>query len=110
MARPARRGPLAGIPLLEDLPDPRAKRVLVRVDFNVPLAADAEGRTTIADDFRIRAALPTLHWLLDHGAAPTACTHLGRPKGAPDPRFDVAPVRRRLDELVGGVELLENLR
>jgi phosphoglycerate kinase len=103
-------GILAGVPLLEDLPDPRGKRVLVRVDFNVPLTTGAEGRPEVADDFRIRAALPTLEWLLEHGAMPTACTHLGRPKGKPDPRYDVAPVRARLQELVAGVGLLENLR
>jgi phosphoglycerate kinase len=110
MARPAQRGPLAGIPLLEDLPDPDGCRVLVRVDFNVPLVTDERGRVRIADDFRIRATLPTLVWLLDRGARPTACTHLGRPKGVPDPRYDVAPLRRRLGDLVPGVELLENLR
>jgi phosphoglycerate kinase len=107
---PGRRGPLAGIPLLEDLPDPRGRRVLVRVDFNVPLGAEVEGRRAIADDFRIRAALPTLRWLLERGAIPTACTHLGRPKGTPDPRYDVTPVRERLDELAPGVALAENLR
>jgi phosphoglycerate kinase len=54
--------------------------------------------------------LPTLTWLRDHGAHITACTHLGRPKGKPDPEFDLGPVKARLDELIGGVELLENLR
>jgi phosphoglycerate kinase len=58
----------------------------------------------------MRAALPTLTWLRDHGAHITACTHLGRPKGKPDPEFDLGPVKARLDELIGGVELLENLR
>jgi phosphoglycerate kinase len=110
MESTARRGLLAGLPLLEDLPDPHGRRVLVRVDFNVPLTTDDGGRREVADDFRIRAALPTLEWLLEHGAAPTACTHLGRPKGTPDPRYDVAPVRERLAELAPGVELLENLR
>ena len=64
----------------------------------------------VADDFRIRAALPTLAWLRDHGAQITACHHLGRPKGKPDPAFDLGPVRARLDELMPGIELLENLR
>jgi phosphoglycerate kinase len=64
----------------------------------------------ITDDLRIRAALPTIQWLLDQGASVTACTHLGRPKGAPDPAYSVAPVRARLAELAPGVELLENLR
>ncbi|HTX62926.1 MAG TPA: phosphoglycerate kinase, partial [Acidimicrobiales bacterium] len=88
------------------------RRVLVRVDFNVPLEDDPDGRSgrRVGDDFRIRTALPTLQWLLERGAEVTACSHLGRPKGAPDPRFDMAPVRARLDELAPGVTLLENLR
>jgi len=105
------RGPLAGLPLLEDLPELDGRRVLVRVDFNVPLGPDPGGDgTVVTDDFRIRSALPTLSWLKDHGAKITACTHLGRPKGVVDPHFDVAPVRDRLAELAPGVELLENLR
>ncbi len=103
--------PLAGIPLLEDLPPLDGKRVLVRVDFNVPLVPGADGGPPdVEDDFRIRAAVPTLEWLRAHGAWVTACTHLGRPHGGPDPRFDVAPVRARLAELAPGVELLDNLR
>lgn len=94
-----------GVPELEDLPDVSGKSVLVRVDFNVPLKDGV-----IGDDLRIRAALPTLEWLTSHGAKVTCCTHLGRPKGAPDPAFSVAPVRARLAELAPGVELLENLR
>jgi phosphoglycerate kinase len=93
------------LPQLEDLPDPSGKRVLLRADFNVPIT---DGR--IDDDLRIRAALPTIQWLQEHGATVTACTHLGRPKGTPDPRYTVEPVRRRLAELAPGVELLENLR
>jgi len=103
-------GPLDGLPLLEDLPDVQGSRVLVRVDFNVPLEHGAGGEVVVADDFRIRAALPTLSWLVDRGADVTACTHLGRPKGTVDPRFDVAPVRERLAELAPAVGLLENLR
>jgi phosphoglycerate kinase len=104
--------PASGIPLLEDLPPLEGKRVLTRVDFNVPLTGQdsPDGQVEVADDFRIRAALPTLEWLLGRGASVTACTHLGRPKGEPDPRYDVAPVRRRLAELVPEVALLENLR
>ena len=94
-----------GVPELEDLGDVEGKSVLVRADFNVPLK-DGE----ITDDLRIRAALPTLQWLLDRGASVTACTHLGRPKGEPDPKYSVEPVRQRLAELAPGVELLENLR
>ena len=98
------------LPQLEDLPPLDGRRVLVRADFNVPLDRSAEGGPRITDDLRIRAALPTLRWLQDQGAAVTACTHLGRPKGAPDPRYSVEPVRARLAELAPGVELLENLR
>jgi phosphoglycerate kinase len=93
------------VPTLEDLPPLEGKRVLLRADFNVPLR-DGE----IADDLRIRAALPTIEWLQAHGAVVVACTHLGRPKGKPDPKYSVAPVRARLAELAPGVELLENLR
>ena len=90
---------------LEDLGDVAGKKVLVRTDFNVPLA-DGE----ITDDLRIRSALPTLRWLQDHGAEVTAMSHLGRPKGEPNPEFDIEPVRIRLDELLPGIDLLENLR
>ena len=93
------------VPQLEDLGDLGGRRVLLRADFNVPLEGDE-----ITDDLRIRAALPTIEWLQARGAVVTACTHLGRPKGAPDPRYSVAPVRARLAELAPGVELLENLR
>ncbi len=93
------------VPQLEDLGDVAGKRVLVRTDFNVPIV-DGE----ITDDLRIRAALPTLRWLLDHGASVTAMSHLGRPKGEPNPKYSVQPVRERLDQLLPGVTLLENLR
>ena len=94
-----------GVPELEDLGDVSGKSVLVRADFNVPLKDGV-----ITDDLRIRAALPTLNWLTEHGASVTACTHLGRPKGAPDPKYSVDPVRERLSELAPGVTLLDNLR
>ena len=100
--------PATGIPRLEDLAETvelRGARVLVRTDFNVPIE-DGE----ISDDLRIRAALPTLQWLLEQGAQPVCASHLGRPEGRPDDRFSMAPVRRRLEELVPGVELMENLR
>ncbi|MGD0440900.1 MAG: phosphoglycerate kinase [Acidimicrobiales bacterium] len=98
------------VPLLEDLGDLQGKSVLVRLDLNVPLAEAPGGGRVVADDFRIRAALPTLLWLREHGARITACSHLGRPKGKVDPKYDMAPVRARLGELIEGVELLENLR
>ncbi len=93
------------VPVLEDLGDVAGRRVLLRADFNVPIA-DGE----ITDDLRIRAALPTIGWLVDRDAQVTACSHLGRPKGEPDPAFSLDPVRVRLAELAPGVELLENLR
>ncbi len=108
----ARVDPLAGLPLLEDLPDVGGRKVLVRTDFNVPLRwpDGPAGPAQVADDFRIRAALPTLDWLTGHGADVTVCTHLGRPHGRHDPRYDMAPVRDRLAQLAPGVELLDNLR
>jgi phosphoglycerate kinase len=111
----------------------KGKRVLVRADLNVPL--DREGDAPrITDDGRIRAVLPTIVALKDAGARVIVCSHLGRPKGAPDPKYVLAPVADRLSELLGapvayatdtvgpsamdavsdiddgGVALLENLR
>jgi len=98
------------VPQLEDLPPLEGKRVLLRADFNVPLRELPDGSREIVDDLRIRAALPTIQWLQEQGATVTACSHLGRPKGEPDPRYSMEPVRHRLAELAPGVELLENLR
>jgi phosphoglycerate kinase len=98
------------LPLLEDLPDLEGRRVLVRVDFNVPLHIGIDGRATVADDFRITAALPTLRWLLDQGADVVAASHLGRPAATRDPRWEMDPVRARLEALCPGVELTDNLR
>jgi phosphoglycerate kinase len=85
------------------------KRVLVRVDFNTPVAI-VDGVVTITDDFRIRATVPLFEELLERGATVVACTHFGRPKGKVVAEYSVEPVRRRLDELCPGVELMENLR
>ena len=81
---------------LESLGDVRGKRVLVRSDLNVPLAG-----TTITDDGRIRASVPTIQALADAGARVVVTAHLGRPKGAPDPAYSLAPVAARLGELLG---------
>jgi len=101
---------LEGLPLLADLPDLDGASVLVRVDFNVPLRPCENAPAVVTDDFRIRAALPTIEYLSAHGARVTACTHLGRPKGAPDARWELGPVREELARLAPQVELLENLR
>ena len=80
---------------IEDI-DVAGKRVLVRCDFNVPLK---EG--VITSDKRIVAALPTIQYLLDQGAAVILCSHLGRPKGEVMPEYSLAPVAARLSELLG---------
>ena len=87
---PFDRRTLADLPLA-------GKRVLVRVDYNVPLAADG----SVADDRRIAASLPTIRRVLDAPAAAILCSHLGRPKGAPDPKASLAAVARRLESLLG---------
>ena len=93
------------IPTLADLGDVSGKRVLVRTDFNVPME-----NGEITDDFRIRAALPTISWLQERGATVVTASHLGRPKGQPNAKYSMDAVRARLAELAPGVELLENLR
>jgi phosphoglycerate kinase len=76
--------------------DVRGKRVLVRVDFNVPIDGES-----VVDDTRVRAAMPTLRYLVDHGARVIIASHLGRPKGEPDPKYSLKPVRRTLQRLLG---------
>jgi len=98
------------LPVLEDLPNPDGARVLLRADLNVPLRDTLDGTRQVADDFRIRALMPTLSWLVDQGADVTVCSHLGRPKGKPDARLSMAPVRSFLESVVPGVKVMENLR
>jgi phosphoglycerate kinase len=108
-----------GLPSIDTLGDLTGKRVLLRSDLNVPLDGDR-----ITDDGRIRASIPTLRRLLDAGASVVVVSHLGRPKGQPDPRYSLQPVADRLAELLdrkvgfgasadegdADVVLLENLR
>ena len=96
---------MSQLPNLEDLGDISGKRVLVRTDFNVPLDDGV-----IRDDLRIREAIPTLKYLVDNGAEVTACTHLGRPKGKFEEKYSLNPVRARLNEILPGIKLLDNLR
>ncbi|MDE3065063.1 MAG: phosphoglycerate kinase, partial [Acidobacteriota bacterium] len=97
------------LPSLARWGDLVGRRVLVRVDLNTPVA-EVGGRLEVADDFRIRAVVPVLEGLKARGAAVSACTHFGRPQGRVGEQYSVAPVRRRLDQLCPGVDLLENLR
>ncbi len=81
---------------IDGLGDLRGKRVLVRSDLNVPLDG-----STITDDGRVRASVPTVRQLADAGARVVVTAHLGRPKGAPEPKYSLEPVARRLSELLG---------
>ena len=96
---------MSELPKLEDLGDISGKRVLVRTDFNVPL-----DNGIIRDDLRIREAIPTLKYLVDNGAEVTTCTHLGRPKGKFEEKYSLEPIRVRLNEILPGIKLLDNLR
>ncbi|MFZ2513849.1 MAG: phosphoglycerate kinase, partial [Candidatus Saccharimonadales bacterium] len=76
--------------------DVGGKKVLVRADYNVPL--DEKGRIT--DDYRLQQSVPTLRYLLEHGAALILCSHLGRPDGKPDPKYSLFPVAKSLGKLL----------
>ena len=89
------------LPRLEDLPLKRGQRVLVRIDLNVPLRDGV-----VEDDLRITTALPTIDWLRERDAVVVIAGHLGRPEGKVDPQYSMAPVARRLSELLGCEVLL----
>jgi phosphoglycerate kinase len=112
------------LPAVDSLGDVDGKRVLVRSDLNVPLDGPDDNRR-ITDDGRIRASVPQIAELLAKGARVVVCAHLGRPKGAPEPKYSLAPVATRLGELldrevefvrdlaatpVGELAVLENVR
>ena len=86
---------------IEDLGELAGRRVLVRSDLNVPMNKSGDGDSVIGDDGRIRASLPTLVKLAKAGAKVIVVAHLGRPKGKPNPEFTLAPVAKRLGELLG---------
>jgi len=77
--------------------DLNGKRVLLRADYNVPIGDDGE----VTDDYRIQQSIPTVKYLLEHGASVIACSHLGRPEGKPNPKYSLFPVAKRLKKLLG---------
>ena len=85
---------------IRDLPL-NGKRVFIRVDFNVPLQKNEKGDMEITSDKRIKASLPTIQYALEHGAGVILASHLGRPKGKPNPEMSLQPVAARLQELLG---------
>ena len=93
---------------LDDL-EVAGRTVLVRADFNVPLADGPDGSRVITDDGRIRAALPTLGYLRDAGAKVVVVAHMGRAKGEVVPALSLAPVATRLAELLGAPVVLSSL-
>src|SRR5579871_7063149 len=86
-------------PSIRDL-DLKGKRVFIRVDFNVPLEKNSQGQMEITSDKRIKASLPSIQYALDHGAALILASHLGRPKGKPNPEMSLAPCAERLSKLL----------
>jgi phosphoglycerate kinase len=93
--RKNRQGAAMSMKFLDEM-DISGKRILLRVDYNVPLDGGH-----ITDDLRIRASLPTVRHALDKGASLVMCSHLGKAKGKPDPKFSLAPAAKRLSELIG---------
>jgi len=93
--RKNRQGATMGMKFLDQM-DISGKRILLRVDYNVPLDGGH-----ITDDLRIRASLPTVRYALDKGASLVMCSHLGKAKGKPDPKYSLAPAAARLSELIG---------
>jgi len=87
-------------PSIRDL-DLTGKRVFIRVDFNVPLVKNDKGEMEISSDKRIKSSVPTIQYALDHGAAVVLASHLGRPKGKPNPEMSLRPAAVRLQELLG---------
>ena len=81
--------------------DLNGKKVFIRVDFNVPLVKNDKGEMEISSDKRIKASLPTIQYALDHGAGVILASHLGRPKGKPNPEMSLRPAAVRLQELLG---------
>lgn len=81
--------------------DLKGKRVFIRVDFNVPLEKNSQGNMEITSDKRIKASLPTIRYALEHGAGLILASHLGRPKGKPNPEMSLQPVAKRLADLLG---------
>jgi phosphoglycerate kinase len=81
--------------------DLNGKRVFIRVDFNVPLQKNEQGQMEITSDKRIKASLPTIQYALEHGAGVILASHLGRPKGKPNPEMSLRPVAVRLEQLLG---------